>query len=399
MNIYSKIVVTILPLALFFLFATTGTTYYFSRTALTKLAETWLETRLSEAIEVAEDQYAMLKRYDLATIPASIAKAKMDAAQAIRSIEVGELGYIFAVNSNGRVTLHPDPKLMGTDYSGKPWFQKMADLKGRTVFKDLTGTNLALYRYFEPWDWYFIAADPEKEVYGVINQIAPFLAYLGLFGALCLVVALMLLTKKLTEPLIYLTKGAEDIGQGDLDTRIDLTTKDEFGRLAAVFNQMAARLQETLTAMRFREEHFRALIENSSDVITILNSEGTILYESPSLEKILGYPPEALTGKQIFDYFHPEDKARIIRDFENIVKTHTSFSAYEVRFLHNNGSWCDMEYSSQNLLDHPAVRGFVVNSRDISKESLPKKNSRNPIQNSKDGLTREPGNFLRPTLH
>ena len=77
MKTYWKILFTVLPLVLFFLFLSVGTTYYFSRKALTGLGETWLETRLTEALKIAEEQVNLLQHYGLESVPASIEKAKM----------------------------------------------------------------------------------------------------------------------------------------------------------------------------------------------------------------------------------------------------------------------------------------------------------------------------------
>lgn len=367
MNIYQKIIITTLPLTLLILFAMVGTTYYFAREALTELAETWLETRLQEAIEVANDQNDTLQHFGLADIPASIAKAKLDAGVTIASIEVGTEGQIFAVSPGGIITLHPDPDLIGMDVAHASWFHRLDAAQGRLVFADKGRTNLAMYRYYEPWDWFFIVADPEEEVYGVINRIAPYLAYLSLLGSVCLSIALMVVIQRVTRPLKSLAEGAESIGKGDLKTRIQVTTRDELGRLATVFNQMAAQLQATLTTLKNREEHSRALIENSSDAIILLDADGMIFYQSPSLERILGYPMDRLIGQCIFDYIHPDDRPNTIRWHTDIVQKTQPASSSQIRLMHNSGSWLFMEYSCQNLLDHPAVNGLVVNARDISK--------------------------------
>jgi len=108
MNIYSKVLITTLPLVFLLLLSTVGIAYHFSRTALTDLAETWLGTRLSEAVQVAAGQDDMLHRYGLEDIPASIAKAKLDAGAAMSAIEVGELGFIFAIGRRGLIAVHPE---------------------------------------------------------------------------------------------------------------------------------------------------------------------------------------------------------------------------------------------------------------------------------------------------
>jgi len=115
-----------------------------------------------------------------------------------------------------------------------------------------------------------------------------------------------------------------------------------------------------------REEWFRALIENCMDGISILNSDGTIRYESPSIERILGYKPEELIGKNVLEFVHPDDVQSIASTFNTSIKHPVQPVRMEVRFLHKDGSWRSMEGIGNNLLDDPKVNGIVVNFRDIT---------------------------------
>src|SRR5258706_1874425 len=63
------------------------------------------------------------------------------------------------------------------------------------------------------------------------------------------------------------------------------------------------------------EAHFRSLIENTTDIITILEADGSIRYESPSIERILGYKPEELVGRNAFEFIHPDDVVRVHKIF------------------------------------------------------------------------------------
>ncbi len=382
MNTYSKVLIATLPLVFLLLLATVGIAYHFSRTALTELAETWLDTRLSEAIQVAVRYDEMLHRYGLEDIPASIAKAKMDAGAAMSAIDVGKLGFIFAIDRRGTVVMHPDPAIVGRDMSQEPWFQHLQPARSRLTHLTPTGRNLAMADYFAPWEWYLLASDPEREVYGVANRMKPYLFYLGLAGFSAMTVALMLLTRRLTGPLRLLTVGAEKIGMGDLDTRIAIRSQDEFGRLAQVFNDMASQLQEILTRLQHREAHFRSLIEHTNDLIVIADAEGCISYLSPSVERIFGYPRQSVKGRQAFDFIHPDDLARARELFDTRIASDSVDPPSELRFRHRDGSWRTIEATSNNLLHHPAVRGLVVNARDITK----RKAAEAALQRSHDQL-------------
>ncbi len=127
-----------------------------------------------------------------------------------------------------------------------------------------------------------------------------------------------------------------------------------------------------LTAYRHQENllqseaRFRSLVQNSSDIIMILKPDGTIGYDSPSVERILGYQPEALVGKNALAYVHPEDVSVVQATLTNIVQRSGSVVPVEYRFRHLNGSWVHLDSVGNNCLDDQSVQGIVINSRDIS---------------------------------
>lgn len=249
MKIYYKILLTTLPTGLILIIAMGVIYSHFSVKALTHLATTWLETRLSEAIHIAEVQNDNLKKYGLEEIPASILKAQMDAEKEISTIGVGKQGYIFAVNQQGTIIFNPDPSLVGHNVAGTIWFQQLQSQRGTLTYRAEKGYNLAFYGYFEPWQWYIIATDPHKEFLGAAQRIPPMILILGVLGGLVMASALMILTHRLTRPLKRLTEGTQRVGQGDLKTMINVDSNDELGILAHNFNHMTRRLQE-ITILR-----------------------------------------------------------------------------------------------------------------------------------------------------
>lgn len=113
------------------------------------------------------------------------------------------------------------------------------------------------------------------------------------------------------------------------------------------------------------------MIRYASDIITVLEPDGTIRYESPSIERILGYLPEELIGRSAFDYIHPNDLDRVVEALAEALKIPgASLTPVEYRFRHADGSWRHLESVGNNLTDDPAVAGFVVNSRDVTGKVL-----------------------------
>jgi len=120
-------------------------------------------------------------------------------------------------------------------------------------------------------------------------------------------------------------------------------------------------------ALRASEARFRALTENATDMILILDAEGVIKYASPSVQRIMGYAPDELTGQSVFTLLHPEDAARMSAAWLYLLEqmvTHTDTTLARIR--HADGTWHIHEGLGRNLLGEPAIAGFVLNTRDIT---------------------------------
>ena len=114
------------------------------------------------------------------------------------------------------------------------------------------------------------------------------------------------------------------------------------------------------------EEYFRALIENSNDVISILDEKGNIMYESPAHKKVLGYDTGDLIGSNVFELVHPDDKEQIHLQFAGLLKQPGGIEQVHFRFLHKEGYWIYLEGAGRNLLKSHEVNGIVVNYRDVT---------------------------------
>lgn len=120
------------------------------------------------------------------------------------------------------------------------------------------------------------------------------------------------------------------------------------------------------TEVRQSEARFGSLIRNALDIITILDADGAIRYESPAVERILGYQADELLGRNAFDLVHPEDLSATSAAFVSALNDPALTPTVEFRFRHRDGSWRWLEATGTNLLADPAVGGLVVNSRDVT---------------------------------
>ncbi len=119
-------------------------------------------------------------------------------------------------------------------------------------------------------------------------------------------------------------------------------------------------------ALRTSEQRFRALVQNASDIIMILEADGTIRYESPAGERVLGYEPEERVGTSAFDYLHPDDIGPVRCSFAELFEKPDNRMAVEYRVRDKRGSWRHFEVIGTNLLHEPSIRGIVINSRDLT---------------------------------
>src|SRR5215208_3410554 len=114
------------------------------------------------------------------------------------------------------------------------------------------------------------------------------------------------------------------------------------------------------------EERFRSLVQYSSDIITILDTDGTVHYVSPAVERVTGYRPEEQVGTNAFGSIHPDDREQAPNTFAEVLKRPGLQPPLEFRVPHKDGSWRYLEHVVNNLVDDPAVRGVVVNSWDVT---------------------------------
>ena len=115
---------------------------------------------------------------------------------------------------------------------------------------------------------------------------------------------------------------------------------------------------------------FRLIVESSEDITAVRGADGYIRYASPSVQRVLGYKQQEVVGSTCFDLIHPEDRANVLAALNEFEKTPGARDSIHWRARHADGSWVSLEVVAYNMLDDPAVRGVVINGRDIGARKL-----------------------------
>ena len=125
---------------------------------------------------------------------------------------------------------------------------------------------------------------------------------------------------------------------------------------------------------------YRKLLEELSDIATIIDSDGTITYVSPSVEETLGYDPDELVGEVGYEYQHPDDRDAVAEAIDALRSAPDEPRMIETRFRRADGSWCWIESTLQNRLDDPDIDGILVNSRDVSQRKQRERRHRELVE-------------------
>src|SRR5206468_6223698 len=152
-----------------------------------------------------------------------------------------------------------------------------------------------------------------------------------------------------------------------LPVEVNASITELKGRRAimGIFRDIRERV-EAQAVLRRSEERFGYLMQNLSDVITVVAVDGTMLYHSPSIERVAGYKPSELLGQNFLSFVHPDDRLAVRAALERVTLKVGSAAPPEFRFCRKDHTWVWLESVGNNLLNDVAVGGIVVTSRDVT---------------------------------
>ena len=124
--------------------------------------------------------------------------------------------------------------------------------------------------------------------------------------------------------------------------------------------------------LEIQRDIFRAVVENSPDGIVILNSELEIIYENPEVSRMFGYESGEFVERDTLGIIHPDDMSKAAHGLTKMIQTPAECSSIraQLRVRHKDGTWHMADAIANNLLENPAVKGIIVDIREVSKHPL-----------------------------
>jgi diguanylate cyclase (GGDEF)-like protein/PAS domain S-box-containing protein len=137
-----------------------------------------------------------------------------------------------------------------------------------------------------------------------------------------------------------------------------------------------------------RSAQFRSLVNNASDLITVVNDEGRVLYQSPSVERLVGLGADAVVGTDYMDLVDPGDQEHVRALFREGEFAPGGAATGEYRMRHSDGSTCFVESIVTSLMTDPTVKGLVLNTRDVTdRKALEEELAHQAFHDSLTGLS------------
>lgn len=119
-------------------------------------------------------------------------------------------------------------------------------------------------------------------------------------------------------------------------------------------------------ALRRSEDRFRSIIQQLSDIVFIIDKNGIICFDTPSVKNILGYNEGDLIGKLAIEMIHTDDQELTKQRLNDLINNISYTFVHEMRVRHIDGQWISIEAIGINLLNHPSINGLVITCRNIT---------------------------------
>jgi len=313
---------------------------------------------------------------------------------------IGKTGYLYIVTTDGKLIMHPDRKRLSQAAfapQANPLFDRaLKGYEGTEATVDSDGREaLVSYKRVKSSDWIVAAVYPKNEALLAVHDLIWRFVDLLLVACTIVVAAIWILTQYLMRPLVLLTHHFATYTA--TDAQIAPLTGDsgsgEIRALRSAFNRLTSRLREREDALVETMHKYQLITDNSTDLITKLEPDGTITYASPVSSSILGMAPGELVGHSLCEFVHPEDFDIVRTAIQEAVSAEAlPRIIYRVRHVDQHYVWFETTLRLMKSATGEETQKILCISRDIGDRKLMEERLHNLART--DHLTTLPNRFL-----
>jgi diguanylate cyclase (GGDEF)-like protein/PAS domain S-box-containing protein len=287
---------------------------------------------------------------------------------------IGKTGYLYIVTADGKLIMHPDRKRLSQAAFAplaNPLFDRaLKGFEGTEETLDENGRGaLVTYQRVPSSNWIVAAVYPKAEAFFAVNDlILRFVEFL-LVACVIVVAAVWVSMRYLMRPLVLLTRHLSNYTT--IEERIAPLAGDkgsgEIRALTTAFNRLTARLHEREDDLIETMQQYQLITENSTDLITKHEADGSITFASPVSASVLGIPHTALVNHSLFEYVHPEDFETVHKIFAEAVETKDLRTViYRARHADQRYVWFETTLRLMKSATGEETMKMLCISRDIS---------------------------------
>lgn len=283
---------------------------------------------------------------------------------------LGKEGYTYIVDAKGRLIAHPDSKFFRyhLDLSNNDQVSQFLQEPGVGTINTTTVSEkgVKVMSGYEPilrTGWAVITEEPEVSLYDPVQDVYRTIMWVFIVCTLFVTLLSYYFSRTLTRPLHSVVKGASELGQGNLDTRISIKSKDEIGVLAKQFNTMADNLNHLVSSLKVQSTKLNIVLDSVGEGIVAIDSEGRIVVANMSAAILAEELPISLTGRNFDDVF------RLNKNNQPFHLDLTSTQVYkEIVFMSPNRRLHYLDIFANKIKDDPDGITNIITLRDQTDE-------------------------------
>jgi PAS domain S-box-containing protein len=245
----------------------------------------------------------------------------------ILDIKLGKTGFVFVVDDQGKLLIHPDQQLFSeiTDYSQQPAVKSLLQgQSGLFSFIDEQAVEWLAYRLLLPNGWGIIVQQQKQETLQEITTFWYFAILLICILLILLAIFTWMMGGHLVRPIRELTQAAMALSNGEHRKMAAIHRHDEIGFLANTFTQMVERLQASFSALEEQRNHLKQILEGMPSGVCVFDNVGNLVFSNQKAHQLIGQqiisgiPLEKVSETYCFyvagtDQFYPKEKLSIIQ--------------------------------------------------------------------------------------